>query len=366
MSGTASAEAAATTISFAAAVTYPTASSAGPGPGAVTTIAGDVDGDGDTDIVATDWFGPGPIVLRNQGGGVFAPSTIAARVSGIGALASGDFNRDGRVDLAGRTGSEIVVLLGHGDATFRVSSRASVPSNAQQTITVLDANGDGATDIATTAATGIQVLLGRGDGSFTTGPLTPLFAVMADLKPARFDTDGNIDLAVVDATPLNARIVALRGNGNGSFAVTGSGKVGHGPEAVMTADLDRNGIDDAVSVDSFSIFGSLSTFSITVLLGNGSGGFAAGATYATGNGPVSGATADFDGDGDIDVAVSSVGDAKVTVYANDGAGRLTQAAGLAVAPFPQSPAAADLDADGRPDLAVPSPGKLAVLLNRST
>jgi hypothetical protein len=353
------------TIAFGPATAYPTTSMAGPGPGAVTTIAGDVDGDGDTDVVVTDWFGPGPIVLRNQGLGAFGPGTTAAAVSGIGALASGDFDRDGRLDLAGRTGGEVVVLLGNGDATFRVGARTSVLSNAQQAITVLDVNGDGATDIATTAATGIQVLLGRGDGSFTLGPLTPLLAVMADVKPARFDTDDNVDLAVVDATPLRARIVALRGNGNGTFTVTGGGAVGHGPEAVMTADLDGNGIDDAISVDSFSIFGSLSTFSITVLLANGQGGFAPGMRYPTGNGPVSGAAADLDGDGDIDVAVSAVGDATVTVYANDGSGRLAQAGRLPVAPFPQTPVAADLDADGRPDLAVPSPGKLAVLRNQS-
>ena len=362
--GTASASAAGT-ISFAPAVTYPTPSLAGPGPGAVTTVAGDVDGDGDTDVVATDWFGPGPIVLRNQGLGVFGSSTTAAAVSGIGALASGDFDRDGRLDLAGRTGTQIVVLLGNGDASFRVGTRMNVLSNAQQAITVLDVNGDGVTDIATTAATGIQVLLGRGDGTFVLGPLTPLLALMADLKPARFDTDGNADLAVVDATPLNARIVALSGNGNGTFAITGSGAVGHGPEAVMTADLNGDGLDDAVSVDSFSILGSLSTFSITVLLANGQGGFATGARYPTGKGPVSGATADLDGDGDIDVAVSAVGDATVTVYANDGAGRLARAGQLSVASFPQTPVAADLDADGRPDLAVPSPGKLAVLRNQS-
>ncbi len=352
-------------ITFAPAAHFPTGSSIGPGPGAVTTIAADVDGDSDIDIVTTDWLGDGPLVLRNTGTGAFGPATPIAGAGDIGALAAGDLNRDGRVDLVGRDGNGVVILTGGGDGTFALGGRVAVSANAQQSVAVVDTNGDQRLDIVTPQQLGIQTLIGQADGTFSAGPLSPLTGLLADLKPANLDGDDVADLVVADATPLTQRVVALRGRGDGSFGQSGAGAVGYGPEGVMAGDLDGDGWDDAVSVDSFSIFGSLPTFSITVLRGDGHGGFDPPATYPTGEGPVSGTLADFNNDGNLDVAVSAVGASVVTVYAGDGAGRLVEAERLPVVRQPQTPAAADFNGDGRIDIAVPGVGQLSVLRNTS-
>jgi hypothetical protein len=350
---------AAATIEFAPAVDYPTGSMVGPGPGAVTTIAGDANGDGAVDVMVTDPLGAGPLVLLNDGDGTFGAPGLVAAESGVGALAAGDVDGDHDLDLVGRTGDEVLVMLGSGDGTFATTSRLTASGNAQQAVAVLDANADHRPDIAATTPSGVQTFLGGGDGTFTPGPTTPLLGLLSDLTPATFDGDGRADLAVVDATPLSQRIVALRGNGDGSFVESGSGAVGRGPEGVMAGDLDGDGFDDAVSVDSFSG----PAFSISVLLSDGAGGFGPATHLPTAWGPVSGAIGDLDGDDDLDVVVSGVGAAAVTIYAGDGAGALAVVGQPSVTPFPQTPVIADLDGDTRPDIAVPGPGQLSVLRN---
>lgn len=351
---------------FTPAQQYPTGSSMGPGPGATTTIAIDVDGDFDVDVVATDWFGDGPLVLKNDGTGAFGAPAPIAGASGVGALAVGDLNGDSRPDLVGRDSDGVIPLLGNGDGTFVAASAVAVTGNAQQSVAVVDTNGDGRLDVVTPERLGVQVLLGRGDGTFSVGEVAPLMGLLADIKPANLDGDGKVDLLIADATPVTQRIVALRGNGDGTFDESGAGPVGYGPEAVMAGDLDNDGRDDAVSVDSFSVFNAPPSFSITVLLGDGQGGFRPPSAYATGDGPVSGALADFDDDGALDVAVSAVGSSVVAVYAGDGRGGLTESGRLAVVRQPQTPAAADLDGNGSIDIAVPGVGELSVLRNATT
>ena len=352
-----------TGIAFAPAQDYETGSSRGPGPGASTTIAADIDGDGDVDVVATDWFGDGPLVLRNTGRGSFEPPTAIAGAEDVGALATGDVNGDRRPDLVGREAGGVVVMIGKGDGSFEVAQRLDVPSNAQQSVAVADVNGDSRLDIVTPETYGIQVLFGAGDGRFSKGPVHPLMGLLADIKPADLDGDAATDLVIADATPMSPRVVALRGKGDGTFADGGAGVVGYGPEAVMAGDLDGDGHDDVVSADSFSVFNAPPSFSITVLLSDGGGGFRTPATYATGDGPVSGALADFDANGTLDVAMSAVGSSVVTVYAGDGNGRLTEVVRVPVVNQPQTPVAADLDGDGALDLAVPGVGSLSVARN---
>lgn len=348
---------------FADAEHFETGSSRGPGPGATTTIAIDVDADGDVDVVATDWFGEGPLVLRNAGDGSFgAPSPIVG-ASDVGALATGDLDGDGRPDLVGRDGSGVVALLAEGDGTFEADAHVTVSGNAQQSVAVVDTDRDGNLDIVTPERSGVRVLFGRGTGAFDVGPVTALTGLLSDAKSADLDGDGCVDLLVADANPAIPRVVALRGRCDGTFAESGSGTVGYGPEAVMAGDLDGDGLDDAVSVDSFSVFNAPPSFSITVLLSDGTGGFRAPVTYPTGDGPVSGALGDLDGDGALDVAVSAVGSSVVTVYAGDGKGGLTEHGRLPVVRQPQTPVVADLDSDSDADIAVPGVGQLSVLRN---
>src|SRR5207248_4822056 len=127
---------------------------------------------------------------------------------------------------------------------------------------------------------------------------------------------------VLDASPGNQHVAAFKGNGNGTFTQTGSGATDLGPESVTTGDLNGDGIDDAVTADSFSVFNS-AQFRITVLLADGHGGFGAPVHCAVGAGPVSGVIADLNGDHVNDVVVSSVVAGTLSVYAVLGGGQLS-------------------------------------------
>ena len=109
---------------------------------------------------------------------------------------------------------------------------------------------------------------------------------------------------------------------------------------------------------------------VTVLLGNGAGGFtpAAGSPLIVGASPDFIAMGDFNGDGKLDLAVANEGDNTLTMLLGNGAGGFTAAgAPFAVGMNPSSIAVGDFNGDGRPDLAVANEGDntVTVLLGSS-
>ncbi|MFP5307038.1 MAG: FG-GAP repeat domain-containing protein, partial [Gammaproteobacteria bacterium] len=110
--------------------------------------------------------------------------------------------------------------------------------------------------------------------------------------------------------------------------------------------------------DSFS-------FSMSVVLSTAGGGYSGAQRYFGLLGPVSLCMADFDGDGDLDVAIPTVLDSKVKVYPNSGYGTLGTPLSLSTTNQPQTPAIANYNGDGKPDIAVAGPGAMSVLINTS-
>ncbi len=96
------------------------------------------------------------------------------------------------------------------------------------------------------------------------------------------------------------------------------------------------------------------------------------ADFATGNAPAAMATADFNGDGNLDFAVVNQGDGTVSIYFGRQDGSFAKSADYAVGAGPDAIAVGDFNGDGKPDLAVTNqncnnscgPGSVAVLLNR--
>src|SRR5207302_473433 len=155
------------------------------------------------------------VLLGNRDGTFRAALTFAAG-SGPYSVAVGDFNGDGRPDLAvanygslQQPGTTSSVLLGNGDGTFRAARTNTVDTNPSS-VAVGDFNGDGKPDLAvansannTWPSSGqlpgnLSVLLGNGDGTFraaqtfTTGT-TPEYLAVGD-----FNGDGKADLAVAN------------------------------------------------------------------------------------------------------------------------------------------------------------------------
>jgi hypothetical protein len=149
--------------SFQAAATY----KAGDVP---TGIAfGDFNGDGKLDLAITNNADATVSILLNNGDGTFQPQVAYAVSKGPLGVRVGDFNGDGKLDLAVANGSNgtVSVLLGNGDGTFRKQTTYSSASNPRS-IVVGDFNGDGKLDIAATNSVSNQlsILLGNGDGTF--------------------------------------------------------------------------------------------------------------------------------------------------------------------------------------------------------
>jgi hypothetical protein len=136
------------------------------------------------------------------------------------AIAVGDFNGDGKVDIAvANSGSDDVsILLGNGDGTFQPAVNYSA-GNSPTDIAVGDFNGDGKLDLAVfqSGANGgtvsVSILLGNGDGTFQAPKTLALTASLAFMAIADFDGDKKTDLVVCDSANLDIFI----GNGDGTF-----------------------------------------------------------------------------------------------------------------------------------------------------
>jgi hypothetical protein len=245
---------------------------------------------------------PGSVaILLGNGDGTFTPVS-ATSATGIAprAIAVGDFNGDGKADLAvanfyptGLT-FELTILLGNGDGTFTAAAPAEGPATGflPFSLAVGDFNGDGKMDLAVgnDALVGATILLGNGDGTFTAAANAdpggaPLTVVTGD-----FNGDGKLDLAVGDFADNTVRI--LLGNGDGTFKLTNTLPTGGvDPFALAVGDFNGDGIADLV-------LSNVESETISTFLGNGDGTFTtASAGPAAGIYPQAIAAADFTGDG---------------------------------------------------------------------
>ena len=131
-----------------------------------------------------------------------------------------------------------------------------------------------------------------------------------------------------------------------SFNPVTSLPVGAGPSAVATGDFNNDSHLDVVTANATS-------GTVSVLLGDGQGGFAAAIHSAAGASPTSLAVGDLNGDGTMDLAVTNSGGG-VSVLLGKGNGGFEAPTNVAVGSDPLSVAVGDFNSDGKMDLAVSS------------
>jgi hypothetical protein len=131
-------------------------------------------------------------------------------------LITGDFNGDGKIDIAVMNSTDVAVLLGNGDGTFQAPITTSLSGGVSQFVAA-DFNKDGKLDLAVLSGTGVFLLLGNGDGTFQT-PAGSVLPNGGSIATGDFNDDGIPDLAeYVAIAPGQSGLGVFYGNGDGSF-----------------------------------------------------------------------------------------------------------------------------------------------------
>jgi hypothetical protein len=343
------------TPSFSPAASFPV----GTTPQVVRTA--DFNNDGRLDLATTNFAnypnGTLSVLLGDGQGGFGAASHFAGGVDPT-ALAVGDFNNDGNLDLA-TIGNQLSVRLGIGDGTFQPPVNIDLPNTGTTwllSVAAADFNADGKMDLAVTAGDGVgsaeggyEVLLGDGAGGFAVSDSWFEFGHPRILAVADLNADGMPDLVLADGSGTDV----LLSNGDGTLRYSGAvGSVW----AMAVGDFTGDGIPDLVTAGQ----------TVDVLPGNGDGTFAS-PIRNTVNGFVQTAVgvADFNGDGKLDVITTSVGAGTVSVLLGRGDGTLTPPIVHAAGSSLCAVAVGDFNGDGRPDVAATDSGSntVSILLN---
>jgi hypothetical protein len=223
---------------------------------------GDFNLDGNLDLAVTYFCTDPPActagavaVFLGIGDGNFQDPVFYDGGDGPQSLSVGDFNDDGKPDLAvgdnlGGVSQTVTVLLGNGDGTFQTGEPFATPTGFSVTFVVGDFNGDGTPDLAGASGNNrMALLLGNGDGTFQSGITTEVSSGAGAFAAADFNCDGKLDLAISGT----GGVTVLLGNGEGAFhAVRGSDGTG----ILAVADFNGDGkpdlaIDDGSRVGIF-------------------------------------------------------------------------------------------------------------------
>ena len=356
-----------------AAAAEPSRFATGTAPGSVEVA--DLNGDGKPDLAVANEQSQNVTILLGDGRGGFTPAKGSPFAAGHepNDIAIGDLNRDGRLDLAVANHQEkhLTVLLGDGRGGFAPAPgspfRVAVRPHTHGVATG-DLNGDGNPDLLTDSWGDDQVaiLFGDGKGGFRPGPfLTVGKHPYQRVRIADLNGDGKSDILTTNLE--GDSVTVLLGDGKGGFRPSAGSPFpcGDSPFFVAVGDLNGDGKPDLAVVNSpSSTTDRRGRDGLTLLLGDGKGGFRtmAGSPFATGRIPNRLAVGDVNGDGVADVAVTNTESNSVSLFLMSRQGTVASSSTIQVGREPGGIAIHDLNGDGKGDIVVADNGDNNILV----
>lgn len=369
-------------ISFANHVDF----AAGTSP--ITMVTADFNRDGNLDLAAADSFSRVVNIFFGNGTGIFnASATPLALTAPPVSMVVGDFNADAAPDIAVGTspgssnpGTGVTVFISKADATGAFNTgllttvRTGVGTNEPLALAVGDFNSDGKLDVVTAnfSLDSASILLGAGNGTFQAPTTLATGAQPTAIVAADFNGDTKLDLAVADErtdrntnAPVNV-VSIFFGSGAGGFTPSNDVVLSStGSSNLAVGDIDRDGTNDLIVGNTD---GSIAVF---VNLGNGT--FANSATIPLASLSAASAVADFNFDGATDLLSVNgstpfgPGPNSVSVITGQGSAQFLQQTDFATGTSPAAEAVGDFNGDGKPDIATANAGggTISILLNES-